>query len=190
MVMFTVLLAGIYTAYKQFSGLDPLKLDPKAVVRNLEGILPQLNIEKLAIKKDDKVLGQQSNNQTVDKKPVFKFLLVADSHNDNKNLAQAISQAKAQFADLEFIIGLGDYTEVGTIEELKSVKKVFDESSLRYFLIPGDHDLWDCRNRSVAPTACFKQVFGPNYQTFTLNNFKFLLLDNSDNYNVFVSVAD
>ncbi len=84
--------------------------------------------------------------------------------------------------DLKFIIGLGDYSDVGTVDELKNAKKVFDSASLRYFVIPGDHDLWDCRNRSLLPVACFTQVFGPPYQIFTFDNFSFLLLDNSDNY--------
>ena len=90
-----------------------------------------------------------------------------------------------QFPDLKFIIGLGDYTEVGTIDELKNAKKELDNSGLRYFLIPGDHDLWDCRNRELAPVSCFNQVFGPAYQAFTFENFEFLLLNNSDNYTGF-----
>lgn len=201
MVMLVILLAGVYSAYKQFSGLDPLKLDPQSVISNV--VLPKLppklteifssvKIPQLITKKDTNILGEQSNTQAtqspgenVNKNPLFKFLLIADSHNDNAGLDAAITQAKLQFSDLEFIIGLGDYTEVGTIEELKKAKTVFDNSSLRYFLIPGDHDLWDCRNRQLEPTACFRQVFGPDYQTFSFENIKFILLNNSDNYKGF-----
>lgn len=173
MVMFTLLLAGSYFAYKHFSGLDPLKLDPQALAKN---ILP-------------KILGQgvQTNTQTnlenlIKGKGAFRFMLVADSHNDNEHLRKAIFQAKADYPDISFIIGLGDYTDVGTIAELKNAKIELDSSGLRYFLIPGDHDLWDCRNRSLSPASCFKEVFGPNFQSFTYANFRFLLLDNSDDY--------
>lgn len=201
--MFAVLLGGIYAAYKHFSGLDPLKLDPQAVLSEfLAGKMPKEFLGVLSSTKvtqdlsnqiNQKVLGQQKSKEIRSENPTepqssnlaFKFLLVADSHSDNVNLAKAINQAKQSYPDLKFIIGLGDYTEVGTIDELKNAKKVFDSSSLRYFLIPGDHDLWDCRNRSLSPVSCFNQVFGLPYQSFTFNNFQFLLLYNSDNYTGF-----
>lgn len=200
LVMFAVLLGGIYSAYKHFSGLDPLKMDPQAIVSELlAGKVPQEFLgllsankitEKLSNQISQKSSSQQESKQIPAEEPknntsanlTFRFLMVADSHNDNEDLSKAISQAKASNPDLKFIIGLGDYTEVGTAAEFKSAKKEFDNSGLRYFLIPGDHDLWDCRNRSLPPASCFKSVFGPNYQSFTFENFKFLLLDNSDNY--------
>lgn len=207
LIMFVVLLGGIYSAYKQFSGLDPLKLDPQAVLSEiLAGKIPKESLGVLSSIKLTESLSNQITQKTTNKQsskqiPVedsqentdsdtagveanlsFRFLLFADSHSDNINLSKALTQAGSQFPDLKFIVGLGDYTEVGTIKELKEAKLKLDNANLRYFLVPGDHDLWDCRNRSLEPVACFKQVFGPNYQAFTFNNFKFLLLDNSDNY--------
>ncbi len=197
LIMFAVLLGGIYAAYKHFSGLDPLKLNPQAVLSELlAGKIPKELLDSLPNQVNQKVLGQKENkvipaetskkedSSTVETNAnlVFKFLIMADSHSDNSNLNKALSQATAQFPDLKFIIGLGDYTEVGTIGELKNAKKELDNSSLRYFLIPGDHDLWDCRNRNLPPTDCFREVFGPPYQSFTFENFRFILLNNSDNY--------
>lgn len=172
LIIFAVLLAGVYSAYKHFSGLDPLKLDPQAVISKL----------------GQKVLGQSRpiplENLTTpvvkSSKPVFTFLMIADSHNDNVNLRKALTQAKGK--DPKFIIGLGDYTEVGTIGELREAKKELDLSALRYFLTPGDHDLWDCRNRSLNPICNFQEVFGPPYQAFDFDNFRFIILFNSDNY--------
>lgn len=196
-IMFAVLLGGIYAAYKHFSGLDPLKLNPQAVFSELlAGKLPKGLLDVLPKQVNQKVLGEKENKvipaeslQEEDSSAVdssanlsFRLLLLADSHSDNTNLDKALSQAIKQFPDLKFIIGLGDYTEVGTIGELKNAKKELDSSGLRYFLIPGDHDLWDCRNRSLAPTACFEEVFGPPYQSFAFEGFRFILLDNSDNY--------
>lgn len=193
LIMFAVLLVGIYSAYKHFSGMNPLKLDPQAVLSEL--LAGKVPIELF----NQKILGQKSNKVIPVEKPKeesnvsnetsaslsFKFLVFADSHSDNTNLSKAINQANRQFPDLKFIIGLGDYTEVGTIDELKNAKKELDVSGLRYFVIPGDHDLWDCRNRDLTPVACFETVFGSAYQTFTVDNFKFLLLNNSDNYKGF-----
>lgn len=181
-VMFAVLLGGIYSAYKHFSGLDPLKLDPQAVLSELlAGKVPKSFLGGLSNQINQKVLNQQKTGPNLG----FKFLLIADSHSDNTNLNKAISQAKKAYPDLKFIIGLGDYTDVGTTAELQKAKKELDDSGLRYFLIPGDHDLWDCRNRDLLATACFNQVFGPAYQSFTFNDFFFMLLDNSNNYTGF-----
>ncbi len=194
-VMFSVLLVSAYSAYKHFSGLDPLKLNPQAVVSELlAGKVPKQFTDLLSASQQSSqgipsaesiASGDIPVADGVNANLVFRFLIVADSHNDNANLAKVIDRAKDSYPDLKFIIGLGDYTEVGTITELEETKKQLDSSGLRYFLIPGDHDLWDCRNRNLLPAVCFSQVFGPNYQTFTFENFKFLLLDNSDNYTGF-----
>lgn len=201
-VMLAVLMGGVYSAYKHFSGLDPLKLNPQAVLSELlagkvpqelttilssvkltQSLSNQINQKVLSQQKSKEIPADDSKEETgSDASLAFKFLIVTDSHSDNVNLGKAISQARYKYPDLKFIIGLGDYTEVGTIEELKNAKKEFDSSSLRYFLIPGDHDLWDCRNRGLSPAACFGAVFGPDFQSFTFENFRFILINNSDNY--------
>lgn len=198
--MFIVLLGGVYSAYKHFSGLDPLKLDPQAILQNtlaartpkqFTDVLSSFPLDKIKLGSTQKILGKEVGTKQAPLensiKPtsanlIFKFLLISDSHNSSANLVKAIDQGKQIYPDLKFIIGLGDYTDIGTTEELMSTKKQFDSASLRYFLVPGDHDLWDCRNRSEPPASCFTQVFGPNYQSFEFDNFLFLLLDNSDNY--------
>lgn len=210
LVMFVILLAGIYSAYKHFSGLDPLKLDPQAVLRNaLAAKTPQQFLTVLSsikltqglasqvnrVADSPKVLGQSSQTSlqptTTNQinpifqspsDPAFKFLLIADSHNDSPNLQKAIIQAKQVYPDLAFLIGLGDYTNVGTTDELKEAKKQFDLGGLRYFLVPGDHDFWDSRNRKLSADTNFKQIFGPAFQSFTYNNFHFILLNDSDDY--------
>lgn len=191
LVMFAVLFVGVYTAYKHFSGLDPLKLDPKAIItivlgeKTSESIFAFFSTNKLTAmipsQISEKVLGK-SIEDSASANTLFSFLLVADSHNDNANLKKAISQAKQMYPDLQFIIGLGDYTDIGTIEELKSAKNEFDLSNLRYFLLVGDHDLWDARDKGLAATANFRQVFGLSYQSFSFKDFRFVLLNNADNY--------
>lgn len=183
--MFAVLLGGIYSAYKHFLGFDPLKLDPQSVAKELLGArTPQQILTVLSsIKLGSKILGETSQKiaQPVFTSQVaFKFLLVSDSHDDNANLAKAITQSKVNYPI--FVIGLGDYTNVGTLDELKSAKAEFDRAGLRYFLVAGDHDLWDSRDKKGDPGVNFKQVFGLFYQSFEYQGFKFLLLDNSDNY--------
>ncbi len=176
LVMFAVLLGGIYSAYKHFSGFDPLKLDPKTVAKDLLGDkTPQQILTALSASQKIAQIPPVSTSQVA-----FKFLLVADSHDDNINLSKAITQSKAN--DPAFVIGLGDYTNVGTLDELRSAKAEFDKANLRYFLIAGDHDLWDSRDKKGDANANFKQIFGPNYQSFNYQGYLFMLLDNSDNY--------
>ena len=184
LIMFGLLLGGVYSAYKHFSGLDPLNLDPQAIINNLVQAKIPFKLTQVLPSQvnqvNQKILGRSQDKQ--EGKVVFKFLLLADSHNDNLNLRKAITQAKQNYPDLKFIIGLGDYTDVGTIQELDNAKKELDNSTLRYFLLPGDHDLWDSRDKQLDPGSNFRTVFGPAYQSFTFDNFKFILLFNSDNY--------
>ena len=49
------------------------------------------------------------------------FAVVADSHNANDNLQKALDRAKE--AGVDYVIGLGDYTQVGSIEELPTIKE-------------------------------------------------------------------
>lgn len=198
--MFAVLLLGVYSAYKSFSGLDPLKLDFPRTPAQFTKVLSSLKIDPNILGKavpsgSSHTPGGSKNGSLNDSlggfdspgvnAALFRFLLIADPHIDNGNLKKAIDQAKQQYPDLQFIIGLGDYSEVGTVAEFKEAKSVLDASALRYFLIPGDHDLWDCRNRNLVPVSCFSEVFGPDYQSFVFDEFEFLLLDNSDNYTGF-----
>ncbi len=201
LLIFAVLIGGVYSAYKQFSGVDPVKLSPKAVVSNftsadkwfgmVSGLL-SLDIRQKVQQSAGKVAGESTQNvipadsqpQTEKPKPrpvvSFKFALVADSHSENDLLTKALNLAKGQ--KVAFVIGLGDYTEVGTVTELTNAKKAFDSAGIRYFVTPGDHDLWDSRNRGLAATTDFNQVFGPTNQAFSFGNARFIILDNSDNY--------
>lgn len=183
LLMFAALLAGGFSAYKHFSGADPFKLDPQTIVSDI--VKQKFPRQLTALISQKQVLGSKSvsdSKQASKSAPVISFLLIADSHSDSEYLAKAITQAKKLHPDLSFIIGLGDYTNVGTVEELTAAKSEFDQAGLRYFLVPGDHDLWDSRNRSLAATADFTRVFGPNYQAFDYDGFSFLLIDDSDDY--------
>lgn len=199
-LIFLALLGGIYSAYKHFSGVDPLKLSPSSLVNQfsnsgnlketLNGLISSILPQSISSKITRNSNSEKSSNPVLEnltdksRSPensnlVLRFLIVADSHSDNINLKEALSQSKE---GIKFVIGLGDYTEVGTIDELNKAKQEFDSSGLRYFLVPGDHDLWDSRNRSLPPNENFRQVFGPSYQSFTEGNFRLILLYNSDNY--------
>ncbi len=189
LVMFAILVGGIYSAYKYFSGYDPIKTDPRAMVKSFISSEKVLDIAFSLLSLD--ILKKQSIIPAVVSKDEpktarevsFKFVLVSDTHSQNELLKKVFLQSQSKSAsDIEFVIGLGDYTEVGTIDELNKTKNQFDATGVRYFVVPGDHDLWDSRDKQQNPLANFTKVFGPSYQSFDHLGVKFILLYNSDNY--------
>lgn len=114
------------------------------------------------------------------KKVLLRFGLVSDSENENDLLTKALLQV--QGAGVNFVIGLGDWSSVGTIDELTATKQVFDESGLTYFVTAGDHDLWDSRNRGDEATTNFRNVFGDSTHSIEKEEIQFVILDNSDIY--------
>lgn len=109
-----------------------------------------------------------------------RFALIADSHSDNELLRRALEQAKGK--GVNFVIGLGDYTTIGTDDELLAAKLKFQNSKLEYYTIPGDHDLWDSRDKSEDPLQNYLNAFGDPNRVMNRNGVKIVLIDNSDNY--------
>ena len=114
------------------------------------------------------------------KKSMLRFALVADSHSDNQNLEKALMQA--QGFGINFVIGLGDWSTVGTQEELEAAKKVFEQAKIPYFVTSGDHDLWDSRNRGKEEIVNFKTVFKNPNKELEENDIQIVIVDNSDIY--------
>src|SRR3989344_450288 len=114
------------------------------------------------------------------KEVILRVALVADSENENGLLEKALRQAQGM--GVNFVIGLGDYSQVGTEKELSDAKAVFERVQIPYYLTAGDHDLWDSRNRGEEALFNFKKVFGNPSRVFEKNNVQFVILDNSDIY--------
>ena len=108
---------------------------------------------------------------------LVRVALVADSHNENELLAKALEQAKGM--GINFVIGLGDYTNLGTVEELRQAREVFENSKLEYYLTAGDRDGWESRGKG---SDNFGEVFGKSSQIIERNGVQFVLLDNSNLY--------
>src|SRR3989344_3318182 len=114
---------------------------------------------------------QVQNLDGLPKSTILHFALVADSEDDNDLLTKALDMAKSE--NVSFVIGLGDWTSIGTIDQLNATKKVFDDSGLTYYTTAGDHDLWDSRNRSDDALGNFRQIFGQPSQEFTESGIQF-----------------
>ncbi len=160
LVLLVGLLGTLAWALFSFAGI-PLKL-PVGVLPNLVRLQPSPELRA----------------------PILTVALVADSHTDNEYLRKALTQAKSKGAQL--VIGLGDYTNVGTEEELAAAKETFASADLPFYVTPGDHDMWFGRQQGVGANAFFNKAFGwrpgsQSYQEFEQEGVRFILLDTADN---------
>src|SRR3989338_1378809 len=149
-----------------------LTVDPRTSLRLFTDLLSQ--------SKTGNLNSEASPTPSPQGPKLFTFAVVSDSHNDNANLTKALKMAKD--SGVAFVIGLGDYSDVGTIDELVNTKAQFDTVDIPYYLTAGDHDLWDSRDKNSSPSTNFTQVFGSPYASFSKAGVRFILLYNSDNY--------
>ncbi|MDP2671077.1 MAG: metallophosphoesterase [bacterium] len=103
---------------------------------------------------------------------ISKFALFSDTHSDSENTAKALVQAKEEGAG--YIVHSGDWSKVGTLEELKEQRELLSKSKLPFWGVLGDHDLWQ------SGTENFREVFGYTYTSFDKNGVHHILLDSSD----------
>ncbi len=187
-LIFILMLGGLYAAFQGFSGVDPLSISPKAFITAITASKDPQQILRTILNLDlNKIAKMSSTNSFVPEMRLnqqirFSFVMVSDSHSEDNYLQKALFQVQTMTPQPAFIIGLGDYTEVGTMKELKSAKAEFDKIGIRYFVIPGDHDLWDGRDKTSEPLSNFTQVFGSSHQSFVYQGVKFILINNADNY--------
>lgn len=191
LIIILVLGIGLLQAYKSFSGYDPTSLSPKATLKSLltsegmyEFVTGLLSFDpKQGLSGAKSVLEEGTVTPESEKPQVpilYSFAVIADSHKDQANLAEAIAQAKTEGA--KFLIAMGDMSDVGTTEELKATKEQYDLSGIPYYPTPGDHDMWDSRDKVNDPNKNFREVFGTTYQSFSYANTRFILINNADNY--------
>ena len=108
----------------------------------------------------------------------IKVAIMADIHSDWDNFKNALERTKKDIGkDEGFVIIAGDLTTLGLKNELIEAKKILDESGLKYFVIPGNHDIWWGRKfkRDV-----WKEVFGQSFLSFKTDGNKFILINNGD----------
>lgn len=190
LIIIAILGIGLLQAYKAFSGIDPLKLDSSflgelltsdstyKLMINILTFNPKESLEKGGnILPGSGVIPEKPKSNAPVK---FKFGVLADSHKDTASLKKALNRAKEE--GVKFVVIMGDLSDTGTVEELEATKQVLENSALTYYAAPGDHDLWDSRDKESNPPKNFMQVFGETYQSFSYDSVRFILIYNSDNY--------
>lgn len=120
---------------------------------------------------------RQEEIRISEEKPI-KFAIMSDIHSDWKNFKEALEKAKEGFGgNGGFVIVTGDLTTLGLKSELIEAKKILDESGLKYFVVPGNHDVWWGRKYKK---DVWKEIFGKSFQSFLDDGVKFILINNGD----------
>jgi hypothetical protein len=192
LIILCIMGVGLLLAYRNFSGVNPMTLSPSqlvksflsadsayALITNLLTFSPTDSLSKATGSGTENSTSGSSEEEII--APLsFKFAIIADPHKDMNNLKKSLEAAKRE--GVKFVVGIGDLSDVGTIDELRSSKEQFDIAGLPYYITPGDHDLWDSRDKGKDADQNFKEIFGAPYQSFAYDSVRFLLVYNSDNY--------
>ncbi|MBL7700704.1 MAG: PQQ-binding-like beta-propeller repeat protein [Ferruginibacter sp.] len=76
----------------------------------------------------------------------FRFAFLSDTHigspngNADEDLRRTVADIN-NMHDIDFVVITGDITELGTNEELPRAKKLLDSLNVKYYIIPGNHDV-------------------------------------------------
>ena len=113
--------------------------------------------------------------EEANKDVLLDVLLVSDMEDDFTNLTKFVEVANTLDPDLIFV--LGDMSALGVKDNLLKTKEILSQAKAEVFYIPGDRDLW-----TSSGLGNFNAVFGDSYQSVTRKGVKFLLVDNSNEY--------
>lgn len=106
------------------------------------------------------------------KKVASRLAIFADTHSDTTMVGEALKRVGE--LKIDYIVGLGDWTNIGTVSELQEMKALMASSKIPYWTTLGDHELWQ------SGTANFEGVFGKTYESFDKDGLHHILLNTSD----------
>jgi outer membrane protein assembly factor BamB/predicted MPP superfamily phosphohydrolase len=105
----------------------------------------------------------------------FRFVFLSDTHigspdgKAEEDLRRTVNDINSS-NDIDFVVITGDITELGTNEELPRAKKLFDSLKVKYYIIPGNHDVgW-----SESGGLSFISTFGNDRFAFDHNGIRFI----------------
>ena len=111
----------------------------------------------------------------------FQFVVVSDRTGGHREGIFAKALRKINDLRPEFVVSVGDLIEGGT-EDLKQVgrewkefRHLVDTLQMRFFYVPGNHDIWDPEARKQ-----WIKRFGPTYYHFLYKDVLFLCLNTED----------
>jgi len=105
----------------------------------------------------------------------FRFAFLSDTHigspdgKAEEDLRRTVRDINSK-NDIDFVVITGDITELGTNDELTSAKRLFDSLKVKYYIVPGNHDVgW-----SESGGMSFISTFGSDRFVFDHNGIRFI----------------
>lgn len=105
----------------------------------------------------------------------FRFAFLSDTHigspdgKAEEDLRRTVNDINTR-NDIDFVVITGDITELGTNDELPRAKKTLDSLNVKYYIIPGNHDVgW-----SESGGMSFISTFGSDRFAFDHNGIRFI----------------
>jgi predicted phosphodiesterase len=144
------------------------------ILVGLIGIVMVLK-QKPVVRSDVVVVNEEIEVPTKTADQGIKFGVMADVHMDWTDWKKFLETSKARSE--QFVVIAGDMTSLGKTNELLAAKKILDDSGMKYYVVPGNHDLW-MSLKTKSPL--FNEVFGKDYQSFRYEQVKFILVNNGD----------
>jgi len=111
--------------------------------------------------------GSQAQRES---EPHFRFIVCGDPQNNYQVFDRILEAAKS----VDFLVIAGDLTGSGTPTEFKNFLSKMKESGVRYYGVPGNHDV-----ASGPVDDVYESYMGPPRQAFDYQNCHFVLIDNS-----------
>jgi len=105
----------------------------------------------------------------------FRFAFLSDTHigspdgKAEEDLRRTVADIN-QMTDIAFVVITGDITELGTNDEIKRAKQLFDALKIPYHIIPGNHDTGWSESGGVS----FSSIFGNDKFSFEYSGIRFL----------------
>jgi 3',5'-cyclic AMP phosphodiesterase CpdA len=100
----------------------------------------------------------------------FKFIVCGDPQNNYEVFNRVLEAARS----VDFLIIAGDLTGSGTATEFRSFVNAMRSSGVKYYTIPGNHDV------ATSPVGGnYTTWLGAPYRSFDHKNAHFVLIDNS-----------
>lgn len=118
---------------------------------------------------------QKTHLSPKDKPVAIAVGLISDSESDWDYLETALNELKAR--GITDVFHLGDISHLGVLADLSMANDYFIKSGLKVHPIPGDRDLWKSKGLEA-----FSSVFVSPYELVEIKGIKFLLINNSDEY--------
>lgn len=91
---------------------------------------------------------------------ILRFAVISDPQVKDGSQLQFLNKAlqKAKEEEVKFVVITGDLSQDGKTQQLEAAKKALDESGLKYYTVPGNHDVL------LGGIQNYQKVFGEAYK--------------------------